>query len=411
MERQRDRRRRAGDQAHRVAGPNDRRKTPAVRRWPLLDDRQRGAADRRRFGGRSGPPAGPAAPAASSRRCRGRPGGSPATAGESGSAVTSGVPASACSRSASESGTLPSSGTSSSSASSWPPPSPKIVKRSPSGVVKPDMFSITPRISRSNLVAISAPRWATDWAAGCGVVTIEELGLGQQLGERHRDVAGPRRQVEQQVLELAPGDVLEELLDRLVQHRAAPDDGRVLLDEEADRHHLDAAGRVQRQDLALAVDVGLGVDAEHARDRVAVDVAVEGAGRVAFGGQRRGQVGGHRRLADAALAGGDADHVLDLGQRPCRQLAAAERFLQVAFLLVGEDVEADRDLGHAVELGDLPGRPPVRSGSGSGSRRWSARRRPRPGRSRWTSIERTMPSSTIERRSSGSITARSFSVI
>ena len=276
-------------------------------------------------------------------------------AGASGSAVTSGEPASACSRSGSESGTLPSSGTSSSSASSWPPPSPKIVKRSPSGVVKPDMFSITPSSSRSNLAAISAPRRATDWAAGCGVVTIDELGLRQQLGERHRDVAGPGRQVEQQVLQLAPGDVLEELLDRLVEHRAAPDDGRVLLDEEADRHHLDAAGRVQRQDLALAVDLGFAVDAEHARDRVAVDVAVEGAGRVAFGGQRRGQVGGHRRLADAALAGGDADHVLDLGQRALRQLAAAERLLQVAFLLVGEDVEADRDLGHAVELGDLLG--------------------------------------------------------
>src|SRR2546430_13394914 len=35
---------------------------------------------------------------------------------------------------------LPIKGTSSSSASSWPPPSPKIVNRCPSGVVKPDML-------------------------------------------------------------------------------------------------------------------------------------------------------------------------------------------------------------------------------------------------------------------------------
>ena len=76
---------------------------------------------------------------------------------------------------------------------------------------------------------------------------------------------------------------------------------------------------------------------------------------MAFGGQRRGQVGGHRRLADAALAGGDADHVLHLRQRALRQLAAAERLLEVAFLLVGEDVEADRDRGHAFELGDVLG--------------------------------------------------------
>ena len=46
---------------------------------------------------------------------------------------TSGRPASDCSRSAIVSGTLASSGTSSSSASSWPPPSPKIWKRSPPG--------------------------------------------------------------------------------------------------------------------------------------------------------------------------------------------------------------------------------------------------------------------------------------
>ena len=238
-----------------------------------------------------------------------------------------------------------------------------------------------------------------------------ELGLRQQLGERHRDVAGPRRQVEQQVLQLAPGDVLEELLDRLVEHRPAPDDGGVLLDEEADRHHLDPAGGLQRQDLALGVDLRLAVDAEHARDRVAVDVAVEGAGRVAFGGQRRGQVGGHRRLADAALAGGDADHVLDLGQRALGQLAAAERLLQVALLLVGEDVEADRDLGHPVELGDLLGDRLFEVGAdraaGGGQRDDDLD----PAARRWTSIERTMPSSTIERRSSGSITARSFSVI
>ena len=76
---------------------------------------------------------------------------------------------------------------------------------------------------------------------------------------------------------------------------------------------------------------------------------------MAFGGQRGGQVGGHRRLADAALAGGDADHVFHLGEGAGGQLAAAERLLQGRFLLVGEDVEADRDLGHPVQLGDLLG--------------------------------------------------------
>ena len=76
---------------------------------------------------------------------------------------------------------------------------------------------------------------------------------------------------------------------------------------------------------------------------------------MAFGGQRRRQVGRHRRLADAALAGGDADHVLHLGQGPLRQLAAAEGLLQLAFLVVGKDIEADRNRGHPVQLGNLLG--------------------------------------------------------
>src|ERR1700710_51159 len=63
----------------------------------------------------------------------------------------------------------------------------------------------------------------------------------------------------------------------------------------------ESSGRTLRSPFAA----GLGVDPEHARDRVAVDIAVEGARRVAFGGKRCGQVGGHRRLADTALAGGD----------------------------------------------------------------------------------------------------------
>ena len=105
--------------------------------------------------------------------------------------------------------------------------------------------------------------------------------------------------------------------------------------------------------LLLRRDLGLATDAEHARDRVAVDVAVECAGALALGGQGRGEVGGHRRLADAALARGDADHVLDLGQGAFGQAPPAELLLELSLLGVGEDVEADLYLVDAFELGDL----------------------------------------------------------
>ena len=99
-------------------------------------------------------------------------------AGSSGSVTSSGMPLSEPSRSGIVSGTLPSSGTSISSASSWPPPSPKSWKRSPDGVVKPDMFSITPPISSLTLSAIWAERRATFCAVGCGVVTITNFACG-----------------------------------------------------------------------------------------------------------------------------------------------------------------------------------------------------------------------------------------
>ena len=65
-------------------------------------------------------------------------------------------------------------------------------------------------------------------------------------------------------------------------------------------------------------------DAEHHRQRRAVDVGVEQAGRVAEPAERHRQVGGHRRLADAALAARHRDHALDLGdQAGSRAIARA----------------------------------------------------------------------------------------
>ena len=48
----------------------------------------------------------------------------------------------------------------------------------------------------------------------------EHLGPGQHPGQPHLDVARPGRHVHQQVVEVAPGHVLEEVLDAAQQHRA-----------------------------------------------------------------------------------------------------------------------------------------------------------------------------------------------
>ena len=69
----------------------------------------------------------------------------------------------------------------------------------------------------------------------------DRAGQRQQLAERQRHVAGAGRQVDDQVIELRPlGVVEQQLLERAVRHRAAPDERLVLLDERADRDRVNA---------------------------------------------------------------------------------------------------------------------------------------------------------------------------
>ena len=133
-----------------------------------------------------------------------------------------------------------------------------------------------------------------------------------RAGERHPlrhgelRVAGAGRQVAEQHVEFAPVDIAHHLLERLHDHRAAPDHGGVLGDQEADRHALDPVIRHGAQ-RALAHHLRLAAEVEHARDRGAVDVAVEQADADVLGGHGGGEVHRGRRLADAALAGRDGD--------------------------------------------------------------------------------------------------------
>ena len=101
-----------------------------------------------------------------------------------------------------------------------------------------------------------------------------DLGPGQELRHRERDVAGAGRHVDHEVVGLAPVHVGEELLERLVQHRAAPHDGLVLPGEEAHRDERHTVG-VGRHDH-IVDHRRRPVDAEHARHREAPHVGVDG---------------------------------------------------------------------------------------------------------------------------------------
>ena len=122
------------------------------------------------------------------------------------------------------------------------------------------------------------------------------------LRERQLDVAGAGRHVDDQVVEVAPVGVLEQLLERLRHHRPAPHHRRVGVDHES--RSTSPARRTPRMRLERLAVLRLrpARDAEHHRLRRAVDVGVEHADLRAFGGQREREIDRGRRLADAALA-------------------------------------------------------------------------------------------------------------
>ena len=137
-----------------------------------------------------------------------------------------------------------------------------------------------------------------------------DLGAGEVLGHRQRNVARAGGHVDEQEVGLAPVDVGEELLERLVQHRAAPHDGALLLDHEADRHGRDTVA--DRRDDEAVDDRRHLLDAEHLGDGEAVDVRIENPDGEPAGGEGDGEVDRGGRLANAALAG---RHAEDAGLR------------------------------------------------------------------------------------------------
>ena len=135
---------------------------------------------------------------------------------------------------------------------------------------------------------------------------------GNGLAKGKLGVAGAGREIDEEVIEIAPGDGGDELLDGFLDHGAAPDDGVVALDEEAHGHEFDAVV-LGRDELFVFADGGFFVDAHHERDAGAVDVAVEQADAGAKLFEGAGEIDRDGGFADAAFAAGDGDDVADAG--------------------------------------------------------------------------------------------------
>ena len=161
-------------------------------------------------------------------------------------------------------------------------------------------------------------------------------GHGHALAQGELDVARARGHVDDEVVQVFPVGLAQELLQRLGGHGAAPDHGFVLVHQKADGHDLHAVVFERLHGLAV-VAFRAAVDAQHHGLAGAVDVGVEHAHAGTLGRQGQGQVGGGGALAHATLARGHGNDVLHLGQE-----------LHTALHGMGDDLggDVDRHVAH-----------------------------------------------------------------
>ena len=134
-------------------------------------------------------------------------------------------------------------------------------------------------------------------------------GKGDHLAEAQLDVPCTGRQIDEQVVELAPFHATEELLDHLGEHRAPPDRRLSLWHEEADRHDLDAVAE-DGNDLSIPRR-GWNVGPHNGWNARPVDISVQQAHPRAQLRERDREICAHGGFADAALSAAHGNDVLD----------------------------------------------------------------------------------------------------
>ena len=138
------------------------------------------------------------------------------------------------------------------------------------------------------------------------------------LRERELDVAGARRHVDDQVVELAPVGLVSSCLSACVtigprQTIGCSSSIRKPIDMTLRPWPRAARSRLPSRDSGVA-----GRETQHARLARAVDVGVEQPDRAPSPCEREREVDRDGRLAHAALAGGDRDQVPDAPGNGCR---------------------------------------------------------------------------------------------
>src|SRR6202521_2956114 len=139
-------------------------------------------------------------------------------------------------------------------------------------------------------------------------------GDGYGLDQRQLHVAGAGREIDDEVIELAPFDTAQELRDDAVQHRAAPDHRFVTGIEQAHGDHFQTL-RLDRDHVLVGRGLRFLRGAQHDGHVGAVNIGVHQADFVAKVREGQREIDGDGRLADAAFSAGDGNEISYAGNR------------------------------------------------------------------------------------------------
>ena len=134
------------------------------------------------------------------------------------------------------------------------------------------------------------------------------------LADAERFVACSGRAVDDEIVEFAPFDIRDELLDGALLHGATPDDGIVVaMKEEGDGDDGDACGMDGNDFVVFCFRHGV-LKLQHGGNRRAVQIDVEQTDLVPFHGEADGEIDGACAFANTAFAREHDDFMLDFGE-------------------------------------------------------------------------------------------------
>ena len=133
------------------------------------------------------------------------------------------------------------------------------------------------------------------------------------LRQRQGNVARAWRHVDDQIIQITPKGLAQQLLQGLRDHGTAPNHGVLGVDQKPNRHHLHAV--VDHGLHGLAVQAfWVSAQAHHHGLTRAINIRVQQTHLRTFGGQGQSQVGRRGALAHTAFARGHGHDVLHAGQ-------------------------------------------------------------------------------------------------